>query len=62
MSGCYLLPCAVYRASFPKTFKELGKSDGHYAKVVPGVLIGMAVGAWLATFLRKTSMLPYLVV
>jgi len=48
-------PCAVYRASFPKTFKEMSKSDGHYKKVIPGVIIGMAIGIWVANFLRNTS-------
>jgi len=52
-------PCAVYRASFPKTFKEMSKSDGHYKKVIPGVIIGMAIGILLVLMiLHPVSRVP----
>ncbi len=46
---------AVYRASFPATFRELSASRGDYRKVVPAVLVGIAVGVGLSTFLSQTS-------
>ena len=36
----------------------MSKSDGHYKKVIPGVIIGMAIGIWVANFLRNTSKWP----
>ena len=41
----------MYRASFPKTFREMSKSDGHYKKVIPGVIIGMLIGISMANLL-----------
>jgi len=41
----------LYRASFPKTFREMSKSDGHYKKVIPGVIFGMLIGILVANLL-----------
>lgn len=50
-----MIPYAVYRASFPATFKEISASRGDYKKVVPYVLFGTAVGVVMAIFLSRTG-------
>ena len=50
---CFFL--AVYRASFPKTFKEIRAGSGHYKYVLPMVVTGVIAGIALAQFLKKTG-------
>lgn len=44
----------VYRASFPKTFKEIRAGDGHYRIVIPAVLAGLGI-AYVVQYLLKTT-------
>ena len=50
-----LLLFLVYRATFPKTFKEIAAGSGHYRIVVPLVAANLVIGYFLASFLRKTG-------
>ena len=45
----------VYRATFPKTFKEIAAGTGHYRIVIPVVAANLVVGYFLAGFLRNSG-------
>ena len=48
---------AVYRATFPMTFKEIRAGYGDYKTVIPAVTVMILFAAWIYYFLRKTGTL-----
>ncbi len=45
----------VYRATYPKTFKEVAAGSGDGFKVLVGVVTAMVIGTITANFLRDTG-------
>jgi len=52
---------ALYRASFCRTYAELGAPTGEWKSVVAGVLAGLTLAAWMFLLIKKFVMppLPY---
>lgn len=47
--------CSVYRATFPKTYKEIRAGPGHYKIVVPAVAFGIGLSYVIYWIMGKTG-------